>query len=152
MRKPPDIATSRMVEIYDEMLSCRRMYCADDEFFLMPDVWEYLCEEDPSWSIKLYRSRETESFKCKAGIVVLGNMLRLTADEQLFVQARAGCNLMNFILAHELGHVALGHHDRNAVTKNFQLSSRRKDMAIIPPTQEELEANFAAIFFSAALL
>ena len=45
-----------------------------------------------------------------------------------------------------LERVALNHHAMNAVTKHFQLFSGPRGMSNVPPTLEELEANYAAVF------
>ncbi|MBZ8119571.1 hypothetical protein KUD11_13050 [Roseovarius sp. LXJ103] len=112
----------------------------------MPELWEYMCEESDEWSVNTYRSDETQAYKRKAGVAAFDNKVKMTADETLWRKAKEGCKLSNFILAHEMGHVALGHHDRSAVTKNFQLFSGPNGMSNIPPTLEELETNFAAVF------
>ena len=146
MTKGHCLTTSRAVDIFEEMVSCRRDYCADNEFFRMPDVWEYLCDEEGRWTIKTFRSKETEDFKRKAGVVAFADRVTLTVDEKLLAAAKQGCKLSNFILAHELGHVALDHHARSLVTKHFQLFAGPSGMSNLPPTLEELEANYAGVF------
>lgn len=141
------LTTHRAAETWKTMLSHRRTLFDDTDFFKMPGVWEYLCEESDDWQIKTYRSAETEDFKRKAGVVAFGNRVTLTVDAMLMERARQGCKLSNFILAHELGHLALDHHSNSAVTKNFQLFAGPQGLANIPPTLEELEANIAAVFF-----
>ncbi|PZQ99719.1 MAG: hypothetical protein DI533_03450 [Cereibacter sphaeroides] len=147
MKNRPVLTTSRAVRIFEEMIDCRRDYCADNQFFRMSDVWAYLCDEDGRWSINTFRSEETEDFKRRAGVIAFGDRVTLTADERLMENAAQGCKLSNFILAHELGHVALGHHAKSATTKNFQLFAGPNGMSNLPPTLEELEANYAAVFF-----
>ena len=146
MNSRPFLSTSRAVGIFDEMISVRRMYCADNDFFRMDEFWEYLCDEGNKWSINTYRSNETEDFKRKAGVIAFRDRVTLTVDEKLMARAKQGCKLSNFILAHEVGHLALNHHARSAVTKNFQLFSGPRGMSNLPPTLEELEANYAAVF------
>jgi len=100
------------------------------------------------WALKTYRFRETEDFRRRAGVIALEHSVTLVADEKLMERAAEGCNFMNFVLAHEFGHLVLDHHAKGAVIKNFQLFSGAGGMAAsIPPTVEELEANFAAVFF-----
>mgnify|MGYP000852453242 CR=1 FL=1 len=147
MRRKPFLSTSRGVEIYEQMIALRRDFCIDADFFKMSDVWKYLCDGDGDWAINTYRSDETEDFKRKAAVVALGHRVTLTVDEKLMEKATQGCRLSGFILAHELSHVALGHHQRAAVTKNFQLFAGPCGMSNLPPTVEELEANYAAVFF-----
>lgn len=129
------------------MLWFRRELYADHDFFKMPEVWETLCEDIEHWSINTYKSNQLEDYKRKAGVIAFGDRVTLTADEKLLENAWKGCKLSNFILAHELGHLALNHHARSAVTKNFQLFAGPNGMSNIPPTVEELETNFAAVFF-----
>ena len=154
MRRGPSLTTQRGAEIYAEMLSLRRELYGDNDFFKMPEPWETLCDVGEGWAIKTYRSDETKDFKRKAGVVQFDHRVTLTVDEGLMATAQQGCKLSNFILAHEFAHVALDHHARSAVTKNFQLFAGPSGMSNSPPTVEELEANYAAVFFQcgAALL
>ncbi|MCC5970791.1 MAG: hypothetical protein JJU15_12655 [Pararhodobacter sp.] len=146
MQKDQTLTTRRAVEVFEEMVGCRRSYCADMNFFRMDEYWEDLCDEEGRWKIKAYRSKETQDFKRKAGVIALADRVTLTVDERLMENAKRGCKLSNFILAHEAGHLALNHHARGAITKNFQLFSGPNGMSNIPPTLEELEANYAAVF------
>ena len=139
--------TERVVEIYREMLWYRRQLYNDADFFKVPEAWEKICEGNQTYKTKTYRSEITEDFKRRAGIVVLGESATLIADEKLIERAREGCKLSNFILAHEIGHLALDHHARNAKVKNFQLFEGANGLSNIPPTTEEWEANFAAVSF-----
>ncbi|WP_426033470.1 hypothetical protein [Cypionkella sp. TWP1-2-1b2] len=146
MTKRPFLTTARSVAIFDEMISCRREYCADTDFFRMTDFWEDQCDDEGRWQINKYRSDETEDFKRKAGVIAFDYRVTLSVDEKLMANAKRGCMLSNFILAHEMGHVALGHHLRSATTKNFQLFDGPRGMCNLPPTLEELEANYAGTF------
>jgi len=147
MKKRPSLSTSRLAAIYTTAIDYRRGFRADHEFFRMTDVWEDLCGSEQC-SIKTYCSDKTEDFKRKACVVALGHSVTLVADERLMVRAEEGCGFMNFMLAHELGHLNLDHHERGVGIKYFQLFSGPGGMsANIPPTVEELEANFAAVFF-----
>ena len=146
MKSVPILTTLRVVDIFEEMISCRRMFCADRDFFRMPEFWEDQCDEEGRWTIKTYRSGQLEDFKRKAGVVALDDRVTLTVDERLMENAKQGCKLSNFILAHEMGHVALDHHSTGAVTKHFQLFAGPSGMSNLPPTLEELEANYAAVF------
>jgi hypothetical protein len=130
------------------MIACRRLFCADSHFFRMPDFLEWFCEGSQHRKVKTYRSDPNEDFPRKAGIIAVGDWFTLTADERLIASAKQGCRLCNFVIAHELGgHFALDHHASSAVTKNFELRNGRAGRSIIPPTLEELEANFAGVFF-----
>jgi hypothetical protein len=128
------------------MLGYRREYSADTEFFKMTDFWDWLCTGSGHWSINLFRSNLGEDYAKKAGVVAFDHRVTLTADEELWDRAAQGCRLANFILAHEIGHLALDHHAKNAVTKNFQLFPGPRGMSNTPPTLEEMEANLAAVF------
>ena len=140
------LTTLRLVEVFEEMVACRRLYCADSDFFRMPDFWKDLCDEEGCWKIKTYKSNETEDFKRKAGVIAFGDRVTLVVDERLMAAADGGCKLSNFILAHEVGHLALDHHARGAVVKNFQLFAGPSGMSNLPPTLEERETMFAAVF------
>ena len=146
MKSSQILTTARAVDIFEEVISCRRMFCADNEFFRMTEFWEDLCDEEGRWSIKTYRSNLSDDFKRKAAVVSFDDRVTLTVDEKLMANAKNGCKLSNFILAHEMGHIALDHHSRGAVTKYFQLFAGPSGMSNLPPTIEELEANFAAVF------
>ncbi len=148
MRKSrPLLSAPRGAEIWTEMLSLRRELYCDSDFFKMTEVLRTLCDVGEGWSIKTYRSNEMEDFRRRAGVIVFEGEVIISVDERLMENADPGCKLSNFILAHEIGHLALDHHARSAVTKNFQLFAGPSGMVNSPPTQEELEANYAAVFF-----
>ena len=147
MKRKPFLTTARVVQIFDEMLAYRRGFCADNEFVRMHEVWEELCVEGSDWKIRKYRDKKTENFKPKAGVVQFGHSVTLSVDERLFQDAAKGGGLSNYILAHELGHIALDHHASSKVVKNFQLFSGPGGMSIRPPTLEEEEVDYAAVFF-----
>lgn len=147
MRRRPVLSTTRTAQVFREMVSLRRDYRQDGTFFRMSEFWEDLCENSDEWTIKPYKSGETEDFKRKAGVVALGDRVTLTVDSKLMDKAKSGCALSNFILAHEVGHLGLDHFARSSMTKNFQLFSGPSGAVNAPPTLEELEANYAAVFF-----
>jgi hypothetical protein len=138
--------TARAAEVFHEMISVRRIFCADTEFFRMTDFWKHVCGDTDGWSIRTYRPTAAKEFKRKAGVLAFDGRVTLTVEERLWREAEDGCHFSNFILAHELGHIALEHHAGNAKTKHFRLTANSWDMANIPPTLEELETNFAAVF------
>ena len=148
MKRKWYLTTSRAAEIYTETISVRRMFCGDHEFFKATEFWEELCSESKSWKIKTFRKTNGDTYKLKAGVVAFDelDLVTLTVDEELWTKAKRGQWMENFVLAHELGHIALGHHDKGLVTKNFQVFQSLKGMANIPPTLEEEEANYAAVF------
>jgi len=147
MTRKPTLSTTRAAEIWRDTLWCRRELYSDQSFFKMTEVWETLCTDIKPWRLKTYRSNQLEDFKRKAGLTVLGDYVTLTVDERLWKNAERGSKLCNFILSHEFGHLALDHHSSCAGTLNFQLFSGPTGMSNSPPTIEELEANFAAVFF-----
>lgn len=152
MSKTIKISEARAAEISVEMVRCRRDFCADRDFFKASDLWEWLCADDNGWSIKKYVSRETEGHKRKAGVIALGDKVTLTVDSELWDDAKRGKKFPNFVLAHELGHLALDHHAKGAVVKNFQLYATASGRANIPPNLEELEAMYAAVFLQCGIL
>jgi hypothetical protein len=147
MKRTPFLSTTQVASAFKEMVSCRRLNFGDNEYFRMTDVWRDLSDEEGRWSVKAYQSKETEDYKRKAGVIAFADRVTLIVDEKLWANADRGCKLSNFILAHELGHVALDHHARSMVIKNFQLFAGPSGMSNLPPTPEELEANLAAVFF-----
>lgn len=146
-KKKPMVTAARAAAIFKEMLSSRREYCADSDFFRAVDVWEWMAEGTSGTKIKAYREVASSELQFKAGVVAFGDNVTLVVDGRLLELARKGSKQANFVLAHELGHLGLNHHARGAVVKNFQLFAQGSDMANVPPTTEELEANLAAIFF-----
>lgn len=134
------------VDIFREMLSLRRIYCEDTHFFKMNDVWEWLAEDNKEIRIKTYNG-SSSTRPAKAGVVAFGDKSTLVVSEEMLSRAKSGCKLANFTLAHEFSHLALDHHAKGAVVKNFQLFESSSGLANIPPTIEELEANYAAVFF-----
>lgn len=144
--KKQSLTTPEAVSLFREMVSYRRIYCDDNEFFRMTDVWNWLAD-DGAVKIKTYRTECEEDYKRKAGVVAFGERSILVVDKKLLENADNKCKLSNFMLAHEFAHLALDHHARNAVVKNFQLFATASGNANIPPTKEEYEANLAAVFF-----
>jgi hypothetical protein len=147
MKKELVLTTKRAVEMLREMLWYRREFCADSHFFRMTEYWDWLRSQNSDFSTKTYRSPPTEDWKRRAAIATLGGFVRLTVDEALLKNAERGCKLSNFILAHEVAHLGLGHHEKNLIVRNFQLFAGPNGMSNRPPTLEELEANIAAVFF-----
>ncbi len=148
----PKLSIARAVSIYEEMVECRRLMYDDQEFFKTSDVLETLCDGEFSdgedqFRIKTFQTDTTEDFRLKVGVVAFENSVILSMDERLLDNARKGSALCNFILAHEIGHLALEHHDTNAKILNFQLSRGPKGNSNLPPNAEELEANYAGVFF-----
>lgn len=147
MTQRSSLTTTRAAQVFNEALACRREFFEDHQFFKMPDVLEIMFDEFEGWTLKTVRSRETEDFKRRAGVAEFDGRVTLTVDERLYANAKQGCYFSNYILAHEVGHLILNHHAKSAGTKNFQLFSGPSGLSNVPPTLEELEANFAATFF-----
>lgn len=145
MGKRPTLSTRRAVEIFEEALSVRRLFCGDGEFFRMTDFWQHLCDKEGRWKINAYGSSQNDDFKRKAGVIAFQDRATLTVDERLWEGARRGTLFFNFMLAHEAGHLMLDHHAKGAVTKHFQLFGPT-GLSNVPPTDEELETNYAAVF------
>ena len=147
MKSWPQLTTTRAAEIWRDTLWVRRQLYEDSDFFKMTDAWKEICSTGEQWTIKTVKTEQSEDYKRRAGIIYFDGRLTLTVDEKLKEKAEQGCSMSNFILAHELGHLVLNHHRRSAVGKNFQLFSGPCGMSNIPPNTEELEANYAAVFF-----
>lgn len=113
----------------------------------MVQAWRRIVEQLPEWSIKPYQSNADEELVRKAGVVYFANRATLTVDLRLLQKAEASCGFSNFILAHEISHLELGHHSRKAVNLNFLLERGEKGNSVIPQNQLELEANFGAVVF-----
>ena len=152
MKNKQFLTTTRAVQIFDEMVERRRGFCGDKEFVRMDWVWEELCPDEGTWRIRTYRSRETEGYRRKAGVVQINHDLTLIVDERLFGAAKKGEGLPNFILAHELTHVALDHHAESVGLKHFQLfQSANGMMSIKPPTVVEQEADLGGVIFQCGI-
>ena len=151
MNRGNTLSTSRLARVYEEALWARRELYRDSEYFKMPEPWKRMCEAGDNWSIKTYRANEMEDYKRKAAVVAFDGRVKLTLDERLMEKAEQGCMFSNFVLAHEWGHLLLDHHGKGAVTKNFQLYSGPGGMLNIPPTLEELETHYAAVFFQCGI-
>jgi len=147
--KTPPISVRNTARIFREMVSLRRYYCADSDFFRMDEFWEWLADTDDSIGIRLSNAPVTgqEKSKVKAGVVAVGEKSTLVAPRDMFQKAKAGSLLHNFVLAHEFGHLALEHHASRTKIINYQLDSSDGQLANIPPNLLELEANYAAVFF-----
>ena len=146
MKRMPVLTTTRKVQLYWQAIRVRREFCSDVDFVKMTHVWGELLTPEEGWSINKFQSGYGEDYVRRAAVVALGHGVRLTVDDELWTRAERGEEIPNYILAHELGHLIMGHHARNAVSKNFQLFSGPRGMSNIPPTAEELEANLVAVF------
>ena len=151
-RRRPTISIARAVEVFETMVDLRRRYCGDKEFFTMIDVFEILCDEDLNgsedvWRIKTFSTNLKEEYRRKVGVITFDGNVTLSMDQRFLDKARQGCNLCNYTLAHEFGHLALEHHNSNAKIMNFQLFDGQSGNSNLPPNSVELEANYAAVFF-----
>lgn len=145
-KNKPSIRTDRAVKVFNEMLGLRRIYCQDTNFFKSIEVWDWIADSDAKIRIKEFDGDRSGNEK-KAGVVAFDDRFTLIAPSALLSNARNGCKFSNFTLAHEFSHIALDHHAKGAVVKNFQLYSSQSGLANIPPNDEELEANYAATMF-----
>jgi hypothetical protein len=152
MNFSPKISVDRAVTIFNEMVGCRRYAYSDQEFFKMSDYLKELCsEESDGVRIKTFKTNPKEDFRRKVGVIEFGNSVIFSMDERFLTKADQGCYLCNYIIAHEIGHLALRHHEKNAKILNFQLTKGQSGYANLPPTDEELEANYAAVFFQCGI-
>lgn len=141
----PSISATCAAMMMREMLWHRREFCSDNEFFKMVDYWDWLAKELPEISIKKFVARGRAELK--AGVVCFNNRSTLIVPTEMLKKSGEGEKLSNFTLAHEFAHIALDHHAKGAVVKHFQLINTSTGVANVPPNIEELEANFAAVFF-----
>lgn len=140
------LTTKEAVRIFEDMVDCRRAFCADNQFFKMTDVWKDLCEGSNEWKVKFYRRGPKDLDRPQAAVAVFDQNVRLTVSEELWADAESGDGVSNFILSHELGHVGEGHNSRFA-TRHFQMASTAKGHAILPMSYYEKVADFAAVAF-----
>ncbi|WP_295077153.1 hypothetical protein [Tabrizicola sp.] len=150
MKQDLTLTTKRAVTIFEEMVSCRRNYCADDEFFKMSDVWEYLCDGGNEWKIKSFHQLPDQALRPKAAVTEFDHIVRLIVESGLWSRAQQGDKLSNFVLAHEAGHLQLRHNSRTAV-RHFMMVAGEKGNSVIPQDYFELEANFAAVVFQSGV-
>jgi hypothetical protein len=141
----PKIGAYRAARVFDEMVSVRRLLMDDHNFSKMTDVWKTLFEECDGFSLKTYAATEGTVADFKAGVTSLGDRVTLIASEGLWARAEKGSLLANSTLAHELAHVALGHHLRKA--KHFKMKTTEHGFRNEPKDDVELEANLGAVFF-----
>jgi predicted metal-dependent phosphoesterase TrpH len=146
MKQDLILTTKRAVTIFEEMVSCRRDYGADDEFFKMTDVWEYLCDGSNEWKIKFFHQVPGQALRPKAAVTEFDHNVRLMVESGLWSSAQHGDKLSNFVLAHESGHLQLRHNSRTAV-RHFMMVAGEMGNSVIPQDYFELEANFAAVIF-----
>lgn len=140
------LTTQRAVRIFEGMISCRREFFADNEFFKMTDLWKDLCEDSSEWRIKFYRRGPKDLDRPQAAVAEFDNNVRLTVSEELWTDAESGDGVSNFILAHEIGHVGQRHNSRFP-TRHFQMASGKNGHTILPKSYYEKEADFAAVAF-----
>ena len=153
MRKTPFIKTGDFVSAYREALCIRRDFCPDDQrFFKMPDFLEYLAEDPNFFRIKVFKKNGLSRHEREATILSFDGRYTLTVDEHLMENARGGCWYSNFTLAHEVAHIINDDHKDGADRKHFKLFDGPSGRSNIPPTTEEMMANFGAVFFQCGVL
>ncbi|MFW5655624.1 MAG: hypothetical protein ACOCYW_08280 [Roseicyclus sp.] len=141
----PKISAHRAARVYDEMLSVRRFLMSDGSFRKMPDVWEEFSADLEGYKLSTYRAIEGSKADNKAGVITLGGEgATLITSQGLWERAKAGNLLANTIIAHEIAHLALGHHLRSV--KHFQPKTTDHGLKNIPENDIELETNYAAVF------
>jgi hypothetical protein len=140
------LTTQRAVSIFEDMVSCRRMFCADDHFFKMTDLWKDLCDGNEDWKVKFYRRGPKDLARPQAAVAEFDNRVILTVSEELWAEAEEGDGVANFILGHEIGHIGRRHNSRFA-TRHFQMTSAANGHVILPQSYFEKEADFAAVAF-----
>ena len=145
MATKPFLTTARAAKIAVEAISFRRQICADESFVKMGEVWNDLCDGG-DWEIKNYRAEEDDRSRRMAGAVSFDGRVTLIVNESLMSDASRGCSFSNFVLAHELGHLLLNHHANSASMMNFRLFTGPSGFSNRPPSVEERETNFAAVF------
>ena len=144
------LTTRQAVRIFEDMICCRRDFCADNEYFKMTDVWKELCDCSSEWKIKLYKRGQKNLDRPQAAVAQFDHHVRLTVSEELWADAEYGDGLANFILAHELGHIERRHNARFA-TRHFQMDSSANGHVILPKSYFEKEADFAAVAFQCGM-
>ena len=125
MRSFTKPTTSGYAKDFKTMISVRREYCADTEFFLMTSFWDSLSEGDSSISIKKYRSSTGDDFLRRAAVHRFDDQIKLIVDRALWENAERGNGVFNFLLAHECAHVCLDHHRNGHGVKNFKMAQSR---------------------------
>ncbi|WP_411890440.1 hypothetical protein [Yoonia sp. SDW83-1] len=151
MSKRPNISARRAAQVFKEAVACRRLFRGDGKFFKMSEFWEYLCAENDCWKIKQTKSGPLSDYQRRAGVVAFGDLMTLVVDSELMRLARLGRGFANFILAHEMCHLMLDHHANAKVIKNFKVVDSETGKSVLPPTDEELETNYAAIFLQCGM-
>jgi hypothetical protein len=148
MNKNPTLSVARAAEIFEEALSARRSYTdgSDNEFFKASDVWKYLADGVTGWKINLTKPTDGADFSRRAGVVSVGDLVTLTVPQEIWAGAERGNGFCNHVLAHELGHLVCGHSAMS--TRRFNnLAPGRFGLRIAPPNVQELEADYAGVFF-----
>lgn len=148
-KRKPDIGARRLAYVFREMIGFRRIYCEDHQFFKLVDFWNLLTDENSDFKIKTYDAEDDSG--ARAAVLEFGGKFKLVVARQLLERAQRGCKLCNFTLAHEFAHCALDHHASGGIVKNFKLFETKNGRANIPPTDEELEANYAAVVFQCGI-
>ena len=138
--------SKRAVMAFREMVDCRREFCPDNQFFRAIEFWEWLAKDNEYTKIKTFLSEGSEKLK-QASVVALEERVTLIISDEMINAARRGNGFVNTILAHELSHFALGHHESTANLRNFQLGLNGDVRVVRPDSVEELEADYASVFF-----
>ncbi len=155
-KKPPILSVERAVEIFSEAISVRRYRYEDGEFFLMGDFLreqsEDLGDYDPyPFRVKTFKTDPKLDFRKKVGVLAFEDSIVFSMDQRFLDKANAGNGLYNTIIAHEIGHLMLRHHEKHAKILNFKMEKLPSGYSILPQNELELEANYAAVFFQCGI-
>jgi len=146
-RRQPTLTTSRLADIWLEVQFARDELFEGNEYMKMPEVWSRLSDGNENWKLKISKAKEGDDWKRKASVIEFDGSVTLIADETLWDNAKRGRGFENFLIAHELGHLILNHHQKSATVKHFELTKTKAGMVRRAESIEEREADFAGIFF-----
>lgn len=147
MANEPTLGANRAAEISREVFWYRGYVAEPRQYFKMSDVIEDALRDGDVFRLREFDPGDDLLKRRKAGVVGFAGKYSFILPKGMMEGAREGQKEDNYALAHEWCHIILGHHESGAVVKNYQLFQTESGNVNRPPTQEELETNFAATLF-----
>ncbi len=148
----PAITPQRLIQVSREMESWRRPYFDDNPYeakvgvINSAKVWEWFADY-LSETVKIRFDRNLDKTDKRVAFVLkLDPYIRLVSSKIKFEKAKKGAWFPNFVLAHEIAHIFLGHSETTTAAKPFSLHSENGVLMALAEDVDELEAHYGAIF------
>ncbi len=147
----PTITPKRIVQISRETESWRRLYFDDNHdeakngILNAAKCWEWFASYLPE-TVKIRFDHNLDRTEKRVAFVLkLDPYIRLISSKLKFEKAKKGARFQNFVLAHEIAHIILGHSENSTSAKPFSLHSENGVLKALAEDVDEVEAHYGAI-------